>query len=131
MPRRQDTPDPGMESEDSDRSEDEGDLRGDADRVIEVLGKRYEFTPGTDEPIIAERGEDLYLSFRSLDDGYHDGHGLAIDWYGIDLKAQEGKEDSTVFTADTAGEFEVRCSMYCGEGHPTMTGTFVVEEPNV
>lgn len=101
----------------------------DADRLIEVSGRRYEFSPESEEPIVAELDEEVHLIFRSLDDGYHGGHGFAIDAYGIDLRAEEGEETATTFVADQPGEFEVRCSVYCGEGHPSMTGTFIVEEP--
>lgn len=102
--------------------------RGDVDRVIRVSGRRYAFTPGSETPIVATLGEEVQVIFRSLDDGYHGGHGFAIDAYGVDLRATEGEEDTTTFTADRAGTFEVYCSVYCGEGHPGMEGTFVVEE---
>lgn len=102
--------------------------RADVDRVIRVSGRRYAFTPGSETPIVATLGEEVQVIFRSLDDGYHGGHGFAIDAYGVDLRATEGEEDTTTFTADRAGTFEVYCSVYCGEGHPGMEGTFVVEE---
>lgn len=101
----------------------------DVDREVYVAAERYRFTPGTDDPIRVGHGERVGLAVTALDQGYHSGHGVYVpaDAYDVDLQAAPGGTSSTTFRADVAGEFEVRCDVYCGEGHDDMTGRLVVE----
>jgi len=102
---------------------------GDVDRAVYVEAKKYRFIPGTAEPIRVGLGERVGIAATALDEGYHSGHGLYVpaEVYDVDLQATPGGADSTTFLADEAGEFEVRCDVYCGEGHDEMTGRLVVE----
>lgn len=102
---------------------------GDVDRAVYVEAEKYRFTPGTAEPIRVGLDERVGIAATALDEGYHSGHGLYVpaDAYDVDLQATPGGADSTTFLADEAGEFELRCDVYCGEGHDEMTGRLVVE----
>jgi len=102
---------------------------GDVDREVYVAAERYRFTPGTDGPIRVGLGERVGLAVTALDRGYHSGHGLYVPSpaYDIDLQAAPGGVTTTTFRADEAGEFEVRCDVYCGAGHDEMSGLLVVE----
>lgn len=123
-PEKQSTPMPETSEEDEGWEADV--VFEDVDREVYVEGKRYEFTPGSEEPIRVEAGETVGLAFTSVDNGYEGGHGLAIPEYDIDLRAQIRGVDSTTFVAETVGEFELFCSVYCSEGHHGMTGTIEV-----
>ena len=43
-------------------------------------------------------------------------------------KVRLGDPTTIEFTADKAGTFEFKCSVYCGLGHRKMKGKLVVEE---
>ncbi|MFC4411710.1 hypothetical protein ACFOZY_15060 [Chungangia koreensis] len=49
-------------------------------------------------------------------------HGVGIDGYDVEVTGGETVE----FVADKAGEFEYYCSVMCGTGHDSMTGTLIV-----
>ncbi len=49
-------------------------------------------------------------------------HGLYIDGYGLEVRAEPGQEAVLTFTADRPGTFRLRCSVTCGALHPFMIG---------
>ncbi len=49
-------------------------------------------------------------------------HGIFIDGYNLDLRAEPGQSARLTFTADQAGSFRFRCSVTCGAMHPFMIG---------
>lgn len=51
-------------------------------------------------------------------------HGLEIPALGIKLEGDHMQED---ITFDQAGEFEIHCSIPCGEGHTTMKSVLIVQ----
>jgi cytochrome c oxidase subunit 2 len=55
-------------------------------------------------------------------------HGINIDGYDIDQTLKPGEPTTIEFTADKAGTFEFKCSVYCGMGHQKMKGKLIVEE---
>lgn len=99
----------------------------DVDAEVYVEARSFYFSPGTETPVVVTAGETVGLAFTSLDSGYHSGHGLGIEAFGIALQAPLNYVESTTFTPDRVGEFEIRCTVYCGSGHDDMTGRFVVE----
>lgn len=62
-------------------------------------------------------------------------HGVGIEAYGIEQDAPVGKTTVIEFVADQAGEFPIKCTVWCGmgrladgtrRGHPDMVGTLIV-----
>jgi len=49
-------------------------------------------------------------------------HGLSLDGYDFELKADPGKTATATFVADKSGVFRFRCSVACGNLHPFMIG---------
>lgn len=101
----------------------------DADREVYVEAERFQFVPGTGEPIRVGVDETVGLALRSTDGGYHDGgHGLSIPAYEVGLRAPPSTVDAATFRVSEAGEFAFHCSVYCGGGHEEMGGTLLVED---
>ena len=88
-------------------------------RVIEVTAKKYAFSP---DPIVVRAGENVRVKLTSEDTT----HGFALPAYDIDVKIEPGKTSTASFTAQSAGQYPIHCSVFCGWGHPTMTATLVV-----
>ena len=86
---------------------------------IEVVAKQFSFNP---DPIIVNQGENVRLLLTSEDVE----HGFSISEYGINEKIKPDETTTVEFTADKAGEFEIRCSVVCGAGHSGMKGKLIV-----
>lgn len=59
----------------------------DVDAEVYVEARSFYFSPGTETPVVVTAGETVGLAFTSLDSGYHSGHGLGIEAFGIALQA--------------------------------------------
>ena len=91
-------------------------------RTIDINARQFAFEPATLE---VHSGDTVTLHFESLDAE----HGLFIDGYDVDLKAEPGKSSEASFVANKPGKFKIRCSVSCGALHPFMIGELQVE-PN-
>lgn len=89
-------------------------------KVFNVSMKRFEFDPAT---ITVKLGDTVTVNITSTDVT----HGFAVPELGVNLIAPVGETISQTFTADKVGSFLIRCSVYCGSGHGSMSGTFIVE----
>ena len=90
-------------------------------RVINVIVRRFEFDPAV---ITVNVGEPVRLMVRS-EDGVH---GLEIKKFKVNKDIPRGGEAVIInFTPNSAGEFPIMCSEYCGDGHEDMRGTLVVQ----
>lgn len=89
-------------------------------RVIEVVVKRYEFVPPSIEVV---QGERVRLVVKS-GDGLH---GFGIKQFNVSREVARGETVNIDFTPETAGEFPILCTEYCGEGHEQMKGVLVVK----
>lgn len=89
-------------------------------REITVTAKKYEFSP---DPIGVKQGEKVRLKITATDTD----HGFGVQEYKIDQKLPVGKEQIVEFTADQAGTFVVKCTVFCGFGHGSMKGQLIVQ----
>jgi heme/copper-type cytochrome/quinol oxidase subunit 2 len=90
-------------------------------REFTMTAKNYEFAPSV---ITVKKGEKVRLIITATDRP----HGIKIDGYDIDQMLKKDDPTTVEFTADKAGTFEFKCSVYCGMGHRKMKGKLVVEE---
>jgi cytochrome c oxidase subunit 2 len=93
-----------------------------AQTEIKVRMKKFEFIPKT---ITVGKGEKVKLAITAEDVA----HGFAISDFDIDVRVQAGQTKTIELTADREGKFEITCSVFCGDGHPEMTGQMVVTSP--
>lgn len=80
---------------------------------------QYEINPATIEVNLGDTVELLVTSDDVV-------HGFSIAGYGIDELIYPGHPTWIIFEADTAGTFEMACSIYCDVGHYDMIGQFIV-----
>ena len=97
------------------------DARDEVPNTIQVIAKRYSFTP---DQITVKRGQVVTLSLRSLDVT----HGLSIKELGIKTGIPKGRDTVVSFTPQAVGTFVGQCSHFCGSGHGSMKFTVVVTE---
>jgi cytochrome c oxidase subunit 2 len=90
-------------------------------RVIDVIARRFEFEPSI---VTVTVGEPVRLMVRS-GDGLH---GFEIKKFKVNKDIPRGGEAVIInFTPNTAGEFPIMCSEYCGDHHEEMKGMLVVQ----
>ena len=83
-------------------------------RKIEIDAKRFAYSQ-TD--ITLKKGEAVILVLKSEDVA----HGLRIRELNVNLKTKAGGTAEVTLTPDRVGEFVGHCSVFCGEGHGSMT----------
>jgi cytochrome c oxidase subunit 2 len=88
---------------------------------FKMTAQSYTFDPAV---ITVKKGEKVRLIVTATDRG----HGIKIDGYDIDQALKAGDPATIEFTADKAGEFEFKCSVFCGFGHRKMKGKLIVED---
>ena len=90
-------------------------------REIKILARKFEFQPST---VTVRKGEPVKFIVTSEDVD----HGIAIEAFGIDQQVKAKQTKVIEFTPDREGKFEFSCSVFCGDGHPEMTGQLIVTE---
>ncbi len=86
-----------------------------------ITAKSHEFDPSV---ITVKKGEKVRLLITAADRD----HGFKLEGYDIDQVLKQGHTETIEFTADKAGTFTFKCSVYCGRGHGKMKGKLIVEE---
>ena len=89
-------------------------------RVIEIIAKRFEFTPAE---VHLKAGEAVTVRLIATDRA----HGLLVKPLNVDLDASPDRADAVTITPDRTGTFAAICDHYCGMGHGGMKMTFIVE----
>jgi heme/copper-type cytochrome/quinol oxidase subunit 2 len=84
-------------------------------RLIRIEASSFQFMPGQ---IHINPNDEVTVELVSLDVV----HGLSLDGYEFELKADPGKTATASFVADKSGVFRFRCSVACGNLHPFMIG---------
>jgi cytochrome c oxidase subunit II len=109
----------------------------DAQQIIDVSAKKYEFSPSE---IHVQKGARVELKVHSEDDT----HGVKLDVYPegttdkgapgllFDQPSQNGKVKKQVdqvidFVAQEPGTYNFKCAKLCGLGHDRMKGKLVVD----
>ena len=92
-------------------------------QTVEITAKKYSFAPAE---IRVRKGTVVRLVYESLDTE----HGVWIAQYGIDRDIPGAGRGSVTIElyASEVGTFTIRCSNFCGVGHPWMTGKLIVED---
>ena len=90
-------------------------------RVIDIVAKRFTYVP---DEITLKKGEPVILRVRSADVT----HGLSIEQFDVKGDVPKNKTASYSFTPERAGDFEGKCSHFCGSGHGSMKMTIHVTE---
>ncbi len=88
-------------------------------RTIVVEASSFAYQPAE---VRVNQGDQVVLEFTSADVV----HGLAIDGYSVNLKAEPGHSARAEFVAAEPGTFRFRCSVTCGPLHPFMIGRLSV-----
>lgn len=89
-------------------------------REIHMTVKKYEYQPNE---IRVKQGEKVRIVLTALDRK----HGFQIKELGIKTDVPKEKEIVVEFVATKAGEFEFKCSVFCGLGHGRVKGKLIVE----
>ncbi len=92
-------------------------------REFEITAKTWEFNL---RMIEVDAGDTVVLRITGLDDGVGSGHGFALPDFRVNEMIREGQTITIEFVADKTGTFTFSCSVPCGAGHSTMTGTLIV-----
>src|SRR5262245_5325201 len=88
--------------------------------TVTVSAKKYEFSPST---INATKGQPLRIEVTATDRT----HGFEIKEFNVKAKLEKEKMTVVEFVPDKAGEFEIKCSEFCGLGHGKMKGKLIVQ----
>lgn len=87
---------------------------------VEMTAKKYEFDPSE---VRVKQGTLVTLEVVSIEGT----HGIAIGRFGIDEPLPQGEKKTIRFYAAEKGEIPFSCSHFCGWGHFSMNGKFIVE----
>jgi cytochrome c oxidase subunit 2 len=88
-------------------------------RVIEMVARRFAYEPNE---IALKVGERVVVAIKSIDFV----HGMNIPDLNKRLDLVPGSITRLELHPQTAGEIEFVCDNFCGDGHETMHGRFVV-----
>ncbi len=88
-------------------------------RTIRIEASMYQYTP---EEIQVNPGDQVTIELVSTDVV----HGLSLDQYHFELKADPGQTAVGTFVATRSGVFRFRCLVPCGNLHPFMLGKLQV-----
>ena len=91
-----------------------------AGRIIQVTTEFWKFTPNI---ITAKQGERVTLQVT----GISGTHGFSVPALGINQPIFPGQTVAIPLPTDTAGTFDLACSIQCGSGHNDMKGQIIIE----
>ena len=88
--------------------------------TVSVTAESFRFTP---EVIRVKTGTLVTLRINSIGGT----HGFKLSAFGIDERLDENVPKSIELYVSRKGEYDFRCSHFCGLGHLGMTGRIIVE----
>lgn len=86
------------------------------DNTLDVQATEFTFDQ---EEYVVKSGQEVTVNLESTE-GIH---GFAIDEFGVDIQ----DSGTATFTPEEPGEYEIYCSVPCGEGHEDMKATLIVQ----
>jgi cytochrome c oxidase subunit 2 len=89
-------------------------------RVIEVVARRFRFEPSE---IPLKAGEKVVVAFTSLDFV----HGMNVPDLGLRKDLLPGRVTTLELQPEAPGVIDFLCDNFCGDGHETMHGRFIVQ----
>jgi len=89
-------------------------------QTIEMTAERFHFTP---EELHVNVGTLVTLKITAIDGT----HGFDFAAFGIDETLERDRTELIEFYASQKGEYEFKCSHFCGIGHLWMNGKVVIE----
>lgn len=89
-------------------------------QVIPVEAYQYGWEPS---PIRVDAGRPVRLKLSSRDVA----HGFGVAELGISKRIPAGETTTVEFTPNQTGTYDVRCTVYCGQGHSAMNTQLIVE----
>lgn len=89
-------------------------------REFTMTAKRFEFNPST---ITVNKGDNVRITITSIDTT----HGFSLPDFSINERLEPNQPVTVEFVADKTGAFTFRCSVPCGSGHGSMSGTLIVK----
>lgn len=93
-------------------------------RTIHVKAYQFYFEPTT---IIVNKGERIRIIVEAMDVPHgFEIEGFQIPDYDLDTVIRKGMPLTLEFSADEKGVWEFICTIFCGFGHSTMKGVFVI-----
>jgi cytochrome c oxidase subunit II len=87
--------------------------RSSAPRRIEITVNRFSYSPSE---ITLKKGEPVVLVLKSSDVT----HGLEIKDLNVKMDVKKGQATEINVTPEKTGNFEGKCSHFCGKGHGSM-----------
>ena len=91
-----------------------------------ITARRFSFDVSP-APFVVAQGDNVTLTLQAADVE----HGFILEQYAEDdHQLRPGQPVTIQFVASTAGSFGFFCTIVCGDGHPTMNGTFTVTAQN-
>lgn len=89
-------------------------------KKFSITAQNWSFSPST---ITVNKGDKVELSIKSVDVN----HGFFLSAFNVNKQLKPGETATASFTADKAGSFSFACSVFCGSGHASMSGTLIVK----
>jgi heme/copper-type cytochrome/quinol oxidase subunit 2 len=86
---------------------------------VSIIAKRFEFFPN---PLVVKKGP-----VRIYTIGVDTTHGFNLPAFKVNKAIKQGEITMIEFNANKTGEFNFRCSVFCGLGHPGMKGKLIVQ----
>ena len=87
---------------------------------ISIIAKRFEFMPKT---VTVAKSQPVKIYLTSVDAT----HGFYLEDFKVNREVKKGELTVIEFTPDKTGEFQFRCSVFCGLGHGGMQGKLIVQ----
>ncbi|MGZ7039463.1 MAG: IPT/TIG domain-containing protein, partial [Thermoanaerobaculia bacterium] len=93
-----------------------------ATKVFNLNAHRFAYTVNP-SPFVVNQGDTVTLNITATDTT----HGWFLETYDENgAFIAQGTTHTIQFVATTAGTFTYFCTFFCGDGHPSMNGTFTV-----